>query len=93
MLGIVNKIFDELHKAMKKDGHEKGVYAWSYKKNITPLKYHGGSLGAVHVLLSRFYSNFILILFRFYPNFIQILVRFYQNILETHIILIIPRFG
>ena len=93
MIGIINKIFDELHKAMKKDGHEKGVYAWSYKKNITPLKYHGGSLGAVHVLLSRFYPNFILILFRFYPNFIQILFRFCQKILGTHIILILPRFG
>ena len=44
MMGIVCKIFDELHKALKKDGH-KGVYVWSYKKNITPLKYHGGSLG------------------------------------------------
>ena len=44
MIGIINKIFDELHKALKKDGH-KSVYCWSYKKNITPLKYHGGSLG------------------------------------------------
>ena len=61
MMGILNKIFDELHKAMKKDGH-KGVYDWSYKKNITPLRYHGGSLGAVHVLLSRFYPKFIQIL-------------------------------
>jgi hypothetical protein len=28
---------------------------------------------AVHVLLSRFYLNFILILSRFHPNFVQIL--------------------
>jgi hypothetical protein len=44
MLGIINKIFDSLHKAMKIDGLL-GVYDWSHKKNITPLKYHGGSLG------------------------------------------------
>ena len=43
MMGIINKIFDSLHTAMKID--KLGVYDWSYKKNITPLKYHGGSLG------------------------------------------------
>ena len=36
-------------------------------------------LSAVHVLLSRFYPNFIQISSRFYPNFILILSRFYPD--------------
>ena len=40
----------------------------------------------VHVLLSRFYLNFILSLSRFYPNLIQILFWFYQDHLKTHFI-------
>ena len=42
-----------------------------------------GSISAVHVLLSRFYIDFILdfiqILFRFYPYFIQAFSRFYPG--------------
>ena len=36
---------------------------------------------AIHVLLSRFYLDFIQILSRFYPDFIQILSRFYPDFL------------
>ena len=36
-------------------------------------------LRPVHVLLSRFYPDFIQILSRFYPDFIQILSRFFKN--------------
>ena len=37
------------------------------------------SPGAVHVLLSRFYPDFISILSRFYPDFILILSRYNQD--------------
>ena len=45
--------------------------------------------GAVHVLLFRFYPDFIQISSRFYPDFIQILFRFYPDFLETHFILLL----
>jgi hypothetical protein len=48
-------------------------------------------LGAVHVLLSRFYPDFIQILSWFYPDFIQILARFCQDFLKTHLIQILSR--
>ena len=37
----------------------------------------------VHVILSRFYLDFILILSWFYPDFILILSKFYPDILEN----------
>ena len=50
----------------------------------------------VHVLLSRFYSDFILILYWFYPDFILILSRFYPDFIQiffkTHFIQILSRF-
>ena len=47
------------------------------------------SLRPVHVLLSRFYLDFILILFRFYLDFILILSRFFQNSLYPNFIQIL----
>ena len=41
-----------------------------------------GSFRPVHVLLSRFYLDFILILSWFYPDFIQILSWFYSNFIQ-----------
>ena len=44
---------------------------WNWLENVTA--------GGVHVLLSRFYPDFIQILSRFYLDFIQFLSRFYQD--------------
>ena len=50
---------------------------------------------AVHVLLSRFFSDFILILSRFYPvlsRFYPVLSRFYPDFLETFFIQVLSKF-
>ena len=48
ILGIVNKIFDDLYKSMmydiNNDNCHKSVYKWANEKHIAPLKYFGGAL-------------------------------------------------
>jgi hypothetical protein len=46
MIGIINKLFDELYKACNEDMSNgechASVYDWAERKNIVPAKYHGG---------------------------------------------------
>ena len=67
-------------------------YSFSSKGSFPIIFFAAYCIRLVHVLLSRFYLDFILILSRFYPDFIQILSWFYPDFLETHFIQILSWF-